>query len=83
MNKTTKFEFTHLYLPVAVISAIFIILFRGQNKLQVDTLVASAFIYMGIVLAHHQKDKSLTIEVLLEYILIAALSLLILQQFIY
>ena len=78
-----KFELTHLYIPVAVACCVLIVLFKGQSKFQIDTLLAGAFIFLGITLAHHQKDKSLTIEVALEYILMAALSLLILQQFLF
>jgi hypothetical protein len=79
--KKLKLELTHLYLPVSFVLAILLLLFRGQSKLQFEVVCAGALIYLGISLSHHHFDRSLTMEVMLEYILIDALSLVILQQF--
>lgn len=40
-------------------------------------LVVGILIYLLWALLHHKKDKSLTLEVILEYLLTAALSLIL------
>lgn len=40
-------------------------------------LVVGILIYLLWAILHHKKDKSLTLEVLLEYLLTAALSLIL------
>jgi hypothetical protein len=49
-------------------------------KLQFMILSLAAMVYFCLALLHHHKDKSLNVEVILEYFLIAALSLLIVQS---
>lgn len=57
--------------------------FRGHPSLQFQVLTIAALIYVILALLHHLKSKYLTLEILIEYILIAALALVILQSIIY
>jgi len=79
--KALKFEIYHLLVPVSVVLLGFLVVLRNQTRLQFEVMLGAALVYLGLSFAHHHNDKSLTIEVMLEYILIAALSLIILQQF--
>lgn len=44
-------------------------------------LVGMTLLYLLIAILHHHKDKSLTIEIFMEYLLLAAFILLISQTF--
>lgn len=57
--------------------------FRDYPTLQFQTLTIAALLYVILALLHHLKAKYLTLEILIEYILIAALALIILQSIIY
>ena len=61
---------------------IFITLFlayRFSPRYQMAVLVAAAGMYLMIALFHHFREKTLTLEIIIEYVLIAALALIILQ----
>lgn len=65
-----------LFIPVFLV-ALFIFRFSPQTQFQI--FVLAALVYLAVALIHHYKDKTLTLEIIIEYILIAALALLILQ----
>ncbi len=50
--------------------------FRGQGLIEFEILTGAVILYIGWALIHHHFDKSLTVEVIIEYILIAALILI-------
>ncbi len=45
----------------------------------IKLLLAGVLLYLAFALRHHKKTKSLTLEILLEYLLISALVLVILM----
>ncbi len=49
-------------------------------KLQFMILTIAALIYFSLAMVHHHKDKSLNLEIIVEYFLIAAISLIIVQS---
>lgn len=57
--------------------------FRYFPALQFQLLTLAALIYVVLALIHHLRDKYLTLEVVIEYILIAALTLIVLQSVAY
>ncbi len=65
-------------LPLGI--AFVILSFVSPQLKQVEAGLAITFIYLyiGFSLLHHKADKSLTLEVTLEYILIATLTLVLL-----
>lgn len=52
-------------------------------KTQINILIIAILAYLVWALVHHKKDKSLTLEVFIEYLLTAALSLVLLLGVIY
>lgn len=79
MRKLSKLNLTHSLIPWSGVAVILLILLRGRSNLQFLVVMISVVIYLFISLIHHHFDKSLTFEVLVEYILIAVLTLIILQ----
>ncbi|KKR80446.1 MAG: hypothetical protein UU73_C0001G0216 [Candidatus Daviesbacteria bacterium GW2011_GWA1_41_61] len=53
--------------------------YRFSPQIQFQIFTLAAIIYVIVALVHHHKDKSLTLEIIIEYVLIAALALIILQ----
>ena len=51
--------------------------FRFSPVLQFETLILASLLYMSAALLHHWRDKTLTVEIILEYALIAVLALII------
>lgn len=83
MEKIITFSARHLYL-VAVVGALMLI-FLGlvtSNKALIELVSVVAFFYVGSALVHHYHDKTLTFEVVSEYILLAMLALVILVSFV-
>ena len=79
LKKILKLQLNHLFLPVALVILVLIVMFHGQKIIQFELLVIAAMFYISTAFLHHHFDKSLTFEVALEYILIAALTLIIFQ----
>lgn len=69
---------------VIVTAPLFILalfLFRHSSNIQFNFLMMAAVIYLGTAILHHRRDKTLTFEIIIEYVLIAALALLMVQSF--
>lgn len=79
MKKLFKVDLTHVLAPLSVAAVVLLILFRGNSTAQFTLVAVSVSVYLIVVLIHHWFDKSLTFEVMVEYILIAVLILIILQ----
>lgn len=58
-------------------------LLRFSRQLQFQTVIAAALLYLIVALLHHLKDRTLSWEVVVEYLLIAALVLIILQSLLF
>lgn len=54
--------------------------FRFLPKVQFEVGLLASLTYLTVALLHHLKDKSLTSEVVIEYVLLAALAVIILQS---
>ncbi len=52
---------------------------RYLPQLQLKVLLIASLFYLALAFMYHQKDKTLTFEIIIEYILIAALALVIVQ----
>lgn len=79
LRKILRLQLNHLFLPIALVILVLVILFHGQKIIQFELLIIAAMFYISTAFLHHYFDKSLTIETALEYILIAALTLIIFQ----
>lgn len=70
-------DFTHLYFFVVVIFIALSFLSKGDSLTQIKIAGVLIVFYLILQIFHHYFDKSLTKEVLVEYILIAILVTLI------
>lgn len=66
-----------LFLPISAIFISLSLFFRHRSIVQFELLVFIMLIYVVFTLVHHHLDKNLTLEVILDYILIAALGAII------
>lgn len=60
-----------------------ILAFKYNPVLEFQALALAAFGYLIFAFLHHYKSKTLRLEVMVEYILIAALALIILQSLLF
>lgn len=56
-----------------------LIIFRFSPNRQMEVLIGASVLYVVTAILHHLKEKTLTTEIIIEYILIAVLALLLLQ----
>lgn len=79
MRKILKISLIHFFQPIAFLAIIAAFFLQGEPRLLMQIVSGLATIYVSIALIHHYLDKSLTLEITLEYILLAALVIIILQ----
>lgn len=77
--KLLKIDLAHAFLPLSLFFLVLMFIFRNQSFIQFELVIACAICYLAVAFVHHHFDKSLTLEIAIEYILIAALALIILQ----
>ena len=71
----------HLQTTFVMLSLLLIVLsfaFHSQRNLQFELLILLVIVYVSFSMLHHYLDKSLTLETMLEYILIASLAVVLL-----
>lgn len=56
-----------------------LIIFRFSPERQMQIFISASIVYVFTAILHHFQDKTLTMEIIIEYILIAVLALLLLQ----
>ncbi len=56
-----------------------LIIFRFSSERQMQIFIAASIVYVLTAILHHFQDKTLTMEIIIEYMLIAVLALLLLQ----
>jgi hypothetical protein len=81
MRNILKVDLGHLMFFAAPVFVLFIYLFRYSPVLQFQVLSLSVMVYLLIALSHHHHTKTLSLEIIVEYILISGLTLIILQGF--
>ena len=79
-SKGLVINLQYLFIPIAIICICLMYLLRGSALLQFEVVVIAGLSYLSIALVHHHFSKSLTLELIIEYILIAILALVILQS---
>lgn len=80
MSKKRKATLIHLMLPLILGLAALSFIFRQNVDFQKYIIGGALFLYIIFSLIHHYFDKTLTLEVVIEYILIAGLVLIILAS---
>lgn len=81
MKKVLRLRFDYgvlilMTVPFFVLSIYFL---RYSPQAQFESILMFTALYLGGAILHHWLDKTLTLELLIEYFLIAALALLIIQ----
>jgi hypothetical protein len=72
-----KLELIHLLIPLSVIFVILSFIFAHNSFVQFELIILFALIVFMNVSLHHHFDKSLTVEAIAEYILVAVLAIII------
>jgi len=76
--KTATYKlFSHIFLLISLILIFFSFLYKDWNVHQYEIISLAVAIYLGSSMIYHYFDKTLTLEVGLEYILIALLAFLV------
>lgn len=87
MNKTflskvlLRAKLTWIFIALSPIFLFLIFTFQNSSQAQFKLLALAALVYFLVAIGHHLKDQSLKFEIVVEYFLIALLSLIILQGF--
>lgn len=76
-----KMDLGYLMLLTAPFFILFVYLFRYSTFLQFEVLSLAALVYLIIGIAHHYHKRTLSLEIIVEYVLISGLVLIILQGF--
>lgn len=72
-----KHLLSNIFLLISVILIILSFFFKDINPFQYQIIFLTVVFYLATAILYHHYDKSLTFEILLEYILIGALAFLI------
>ncbi len=77
MIKKIKINAFFLLIPLSLGIIILSFIFRSKTTIQLELIFSVTVIYMSLALIYHYFDKSLTLETIIEYILIAVLVIVI------
>lgn len=77
----TKLNLIWVFVFSIPLFAFTLFFYRFVPKMQFFVFLAAALLYLAVALFHHFRQKSLTLEIIIEYILMAVLALIILQGF--
>lgn len=82
IKKTLSLNSSHFYLPLASLLIVILLFYKFNPKVSMQLVTIGALIYVVSALIHHHFDKTLTLEVIIEYVLLASLIIIIiLSQF--
>ncbi|MBI2596177.1 hypothetical protein HYW46_05600 [Candidatus Daviesbacteria bacterium] len=77
-SKKIKMNIFYLLLPLSIILIVASFIFRQHANIQLELAILAIFIYISFALIHHFFDKSLSLEIIIDYILISILATVIL-----
>lgn len=67
----------YIFFPISL-ALVFLIFYYKYNPLvQYNLMILTIFTYLGLSLLYHKLDKSLTLQVLFEYILLGSLTIIV------
>lgn len=79
----TKMGFFWILFALTPIFLGLVFAYRYSPVIEFQILSLAAFCYLITAIFHHIKDKTLRVEVMIEYILIAVLALIVLQSWLF
>lgn len=78
LKKVVRYDLlSNTFLALSLVMIVLSFFYRNKNIYQYEIIFISVLFYLTSSVIHHYFDKSLTFEILLEYILIGALAFLI------
>ncbi len=78
LKKAVRYDLlSNTFLALSLVMIVTSFFYRNKNIYQYEIIFISVLFYLTSSIIHHYFDKSLTFEILLEYILIGALAFLI------
>ncbi len=69
-----------IFVVTVPLSVLALIKFRNSNIIVFEVLTGMTIIYLTSALLHHYHHKNLTLEIFIEYVLMAALALIVLES---
>ncbi|KKQ67280.1 MAG: hypothetical protein US86_C0001G0207 [Candidatus Daviesbacteria bacterium GW2011_GWA2_38_24] len=81
IKKFLKLDLMHLFLVFSIIAFAALLIFKQNTLLKINIVALTSIIYLSMALVHHYKDKTLTLEVIIEYVLIALLAIVVVSGF--
>lgn len=72
-----RLNLTHLFVPLTLIFIGLSLFFNGSLVIELELVILFALFYLSFLMVHHHRDKSLTVETMGEYILLAVLVIII------
>lgn len=78
-NKLLKLDLSLIIILSLPIFILIILVSKSFPKITFLMVSLAVLLYLVVAIFHHLKDKSLKLEIVIEYILIAALALIIFQ----
>ncbi len=79
INWLAKINLIWLFAFTMPFMVVLMFIFRFTPQIQFQLVTLAALFYLTVALLHHYKEKTLTKELMIEYVLMAALALIILQ----
>lgn len=80
LKKITLIKPVKVWMLVTPIFLLLIFFSRNDHRTLFSVFVLSAAVYLFLAVLHHIQDKTLRLEIVIEYLLIAALGLIILYD---
>lgn len=78
MIKVIQNNSIFIFLIITLAALVGVLQFRNIPLAQFQTLVVLSFLYLGWAIIHHYLDRTLNLEVTIEYMLTALLAIVIL-----
>ncbi len=83
INKVVRLNFFWILMALTPVFIGLIVFFRYNPLIEFQILSLASLCYLMSAILHHLKDKTLKLEVMVEYILIAGLVLIVLQSLLF
>lgn len=80
-RQAIKLRFTSYFLPIGLLTAVLMVYFKNSAFAQLELLIMLCVFYIIGAGIYHHHDKTLTLEVIIEYVLIAVFSISLISGF--
>lgn len=75
--KSFDINLLHILIPLSLLGILLSLQFRHYNLLLLEIVILFGLFYLLSSMIHHHIDKSLTLEIIIEYILTALLMIIL------